>query len=231
MPPADTCAPVHGAPTQLTALPAAIAALAPRLREGLLPLGLPVTLDQPLLGYLALLLQWNGAYNLTAVRDPEQMLGLHLLDSLSVLPYLSGDSLVDIGSGAGLPGIPLAIACPQLQVSLVEPVGKKARFLREVVRQLKLANVRVHACRGEQLDEPAHYDCLSARALGSLAQLVAFGGHLLKADGRLLAMKGQWPAEELTALPPGWRLQDSARLSVPEVAGERHLLVLARTAT
>lgn len=193
-------------------------------------LGLEATLDAPLLAYLALLQKWNAAYNLTAIREPEQMLGLHLLDSLSILPQVEGERLVDIGSGAGLPGIPLAIARPQLAVSLVEPVGKKARFLREVVRQLKLGNVRVFDCRAEQVDEPAAYDCLSARALGSLAQLVAFGGHLLRPGGRLLAMKGQWPAEELAALPAGWVLDGSQRLAVPEVEGERHLLVLKREA-
>jgi 16S rRNA (guanine527-N7)-methyltransferase len=209
-------------------LPGPIAALAPRLREGLLRMDLDRALEAPLLAYLALLQKWNGAYNLTAIRDPQQMLGLHLLDSLSIIPQLSGGSLVDIGSGAGLPGIPVAIARPDLAVSLVEPVGKKARFLREVVRQLRLANVRVFDCRAEQLDEPGRHDCLSARALGSLAQLIAFGGHLLSPEGRLLAMKGQWPEEELAALPSGWMLESSRRLQVPEVEGTRHLLVLKR---
>jgi len=215
--------------TILPELPGDIAALAPRLREGLLRLGVDVGSTEPLLAYLALLQRWNGAYNLTAVRDPQQMLGLHLLDSLSILADVPAEgALIDIGSGAGLPGIPLAILRPPLAVSLVEPVGKKARFLREVVRQLKLANVRVFDCRAEHVDEAGRYDCLSARALGSLAQLVAFGGHLLKPEGRLLAMKGQWPAEELAALPGGWVLERSRRLDVPEVEGERHLLVLKR---
>lgn len=212
------------------ALPDDIAALQPRLQAGLRAFGEDPSLAEPLLAYLVLMRQWNGAYNLTAVREPGQMLGLHLLDSLSLLPALSGDTLVDIGSGAGLPGIPVAIARPQLRVSLVEPVGKKARFLREVVRRLKLANVQVFDCRAEQLDREGSYDCLSARALGSLAQLIAFGAHLLKPQGRLLAMKGQWPSEELAALPAGWVLEDSERLVVPEVEGERHLLVLKRDA-
>lgn len=214
--------------SSLPELPGPIAALAPRLREGLLQMGLEGGLVSPLLAYVALLQKWNAAYNLTAVRDPQQMLGLHLLDSLSILAQIGEGSLVDIGSGAGLPGIPLAIARPQLAVTLVEPVGKKARFLREAVRQLQLANVRVFDCRAEQVDEPGRHDCLSARALGSLAQLIDFGGHLLKADGRLLAMKGQWPEEELAALPNGWTLESSQRLQVPEVEGMRHLLVLKR---
>lgn len=200
------------------------------MRDGLAALGLNPGLDAPLLAYLALLQKWNAAYNLTAIREPERMLGLHLLDSLSIIGAVRGESLVDIGTGAGLPGLPIAIARPDLNVSLVEPVGKKARFLREVVRQLGLANVRVHACRAEQLDEPGRHDCLSARALGSLAQLIAFGGHLLKPGGELLAMKGQWPAEELAALPAGWILKNSLRLAVPEVEGERHLLVLTQGA-
>ncbi|MCG6116891.1 MAG: 16S rRNA (guanine(527)-N(7))-methyltransferase RsmG [Aquimonas sp.] len=212
------------------ALPDDIAALQPRLQAGLCALCESESLALPLLAYLALLRQWNGAYNLTAVREPDRMLGLHLLDSLSILPALSDGSLVDIGSGAGLPGIPLAIARPRLQVSLVEPVGKKARFLREVVRQLKLANVQVFDCRAERMDRSQQFDCLSARALGSLAQLIEFGAHLLKPQGRLLAMKGQWPSDELAALPAGWALGESRRLTVPEVEGERHLLVLQRSA-
>lgn len=216
--------------SSLPDLPGPIAALAPRLREGLLRLALDESLIPPLLAYLSLLQKWNGAYNLTAIRDPEQMVGLHLLDSLSILPSLHGAALIDIGSGAGLPGIPIAIACPQRAVSLVEPVGKKARFLREVVRQLKLSNVRVFDRRAEHVDEPAAYDCLSARALGSLAQLIDYGGHLLKPDGKLLAMKGQWPADELAGLPKGWVLEHSQRLAVPGVEGERHLLVLTREA-
>jgi 16S rRNA (guanine527-N7)-methyltransferase len=198
------------------------------MREGLLALGLSPELTSPLLGYLSLLQQWNSAYNLTAVRDPAKMIGLHLLDSLSILPWIQGERLVDIGSGAGLPGIPLAIARPDLQVSLVEPVGKKARFLREAVRRLELANVRVHACRAEQVDEAGSFDCLTARALGSLADLIGFGGHLLKPGGSLLAMKGQWPAQELAELPPGWALLDSTRLAVPTVEAERHLLRIGR---
>jgi 16S rRNA (guanine527-N7)-methyltransferase len=179
--------------------------------------------------YITLIVQWNSAYNLTAVRDPEQMVTRHLLDSLSILPYLHGTRLVDIGSGAGLPGIPLAIVRADLQLSLVEPVGKKARFLREAVRQLGLGDrVAVHAMRAEALAEVELFDCLVARALGSLEMIASVGGHLLRAGGRILAMKGQSPAEEIRALPDGYRLLDLHRLEVPGCSAERHLVVIER---
>ena len=209
------------------ALPAAVTS---RLDAGLATLGLDPALSAPLRAYLALIVQWNRAYNLTAVRDPEQMVTLHLLDSLAIVPFVpAGARLVDIGSGAGLPGIPLALALPSLEVTLVETVGKKARFLREAVRQLDLApRVRVLECRGEQVEEPAAHDCLVARALGTLAMLLATGGHLLRPGGRLLAMKGQVPHEEIAALPAGWRLHGVVPLAVPGLDAGRHLVIVER---
>lgn len=181
-----------------------------------------------LLDYLALLAQWNRAYNLTAVRDPAQMVTRHLLDSLAIAPFLDAGPLADLGSGAGLPGLVLAMARPALPVVLVESNGKKARFLREAVRQLGLGNVRVLECRAEAVPEPAAFSCISARALGTLAQLVAFGGHLLRPGGRLLAMKGQYPDNEIAALPPGWRLRASHVLDVPGETAARHLIEIER---
>ena len=181
--------------------------------------------------YVDLIAQWNGAYNLTAVRDPEQMVARHLLDSLSILPFLHGTRLVDIGAGAGLPGIPLALARPDLQLALVEPVGKKARFLREAVRQLGLGErAQVHAQRAEAVEAKAAFDCLVARALGSLEMIVSVGGHLLRSGGRILAMKGQSPIDELRNLPEGYRLLDVHRLQVPGCSAERHLVVVGRPA-
>ncbi|SEM41748.1 16S rRNA m(7)G-527 methyltransferase [Pseudoxanthomonas sp. GM95] len=200
------------------------------LRDGLADLGLSPDLAPPLLAYLALLVRWNGTYNLTAVRDPRQMVTRHLLDSLAMHRFVSTGTLADLGTGPGLPGIPLAIAHPQLQVTLVESNGKKARFLREAVRQLKLPNATVAESRAEALDRPAAYDHLTARALDTLAGIIEVGGHLLKPGGTLLAMKGVMPHDEIAALPAGWSLVEAVPLSVPGQDGERHLVTVGRAA-
>ena len=202
------------------------------LREGLDALALPGDIAPPLLAYLDLLARWNRTYNLTAVRDPREMVPRHLLDSLAMEPFLDGiASLADLGTGPGLPGIPLAIARPQLRVTLVEANGKKARFLREAVRTLGLGNAEVAESRIEALDRPGAFDAITARALATLPQILEFGGHLLAPGGRLLAMKGARPDEEIAALPRGWRLQTLHRLTVPGLEGERHLAVVGRDAT
>jgi 16S rRNA (guanine527-N7)-methyltransferase len=143
--------------------------------------------------------------------------------------YLGAGSLADLGAGAGLPGIPLAIAKPALQVTLVESNGKKARFLREAVRTLGLANARVAESRAESLDEPGAYDAITARALATLPLIIELGGHLLKPGGRLLAMKGTVPDDEIAGLPAGWRVETVHPLTVPGLAAERHLVVVGRT--
>lgn len=198
------------------------------LRDGLAELGLSTALASPLLAYLALLVRWNGTYNLTAVRDPRQMVTRHLLDSLAMHRFVSEGALADLGTGPGLPGIPLAIAHPRLQVTLVESNGKKARFLREAVRQLGLTNASVAESRAEALDRPGAFDRLTARALDTLAGIVEVGGHLLKPDGLLLAMKGVMPHAEIAALPAGWRLVEATPLTVPGQDGERHLVTVGR---
>jgi len=203
--------------------------LLPELESGLAALGLPA---QPLAGrlldYLALLDRWNKTYNLTAVRDPREMLTRHLFDSLSMWPHVGDGALADLGTGPGLPGIPLAMACPGLQVSLVESNGKKARFLREAVRSLGLANARVLESRAEAVDEPGAYAQITARAMDTLAGILAVGGHLLAPGGRLLAMKGQRPDAEIAALPPGWRVESLQPLAVPGLEGDRHLVCVTR---
>ncbi len=203
-----------------------------RIEDGLLRLGLPV---EPLAGrlsdYLDLLILWNRAYNLTSVRDPDAMVVRHLLDSLAILPFLGDGPLADLGSGAGLPGLPLALARPELPTTLIEANGKKARFLREVVRRLELPRVRVAECRGEALPESGAYGCLVGRAFGTLAELLRVGGHLLGPDGRLLAMKGQNPEAEIATLPPSWRRLAVHRLTVPGLDAERHLVVVGRAET
>ena len=207
--------------------------LAPLLRAGLADLHLDPALETPLLDYLALLLRWNRTYNLTAVRDPREMVTKHLLDSLAMHPHVDGiardgGALADLGTGAGLPGIPLAIAKPGLRVTLVESAGKKARFMREAVRHLKLADVQVAESRIEALDMPGAFDAITARALATLPLLVEWGGPLLKPDGRLLAMKGVEPAEEIAALPEGWAVEAVHPLRVPGLPAQRHLVVVRR---
>jgi len=202
------------------------------LRAGLAALALPGEIAQPLLAYLDLLARWNRTYNLTAVRDPREMVPRHILDSLAMEPFLDGiGTLADLGTGPGLPGIPLAIARPRLRVTLVEANGKKARFLREAVRTLGLANADVAESRIEALDRPGAFDAITARALATLPQILGFGGHLLAPSGKLLAMKGARPDEEIAALPRGWRLEMLHRLTVPGQDGERHLAVVGREPT
>lgn len=208
-------------------------ALRNELDDGLAALGLDAVLAPPLLAYLALLERWNRTYNLTAIRDPHEMVGKHLLDSLAMLPALehcgvADGALADLGTGAGLPGIPLAIARPGLQVTLVESNGKKARFLREALRTLQLGNARVAESRIEALEEPATYDAITARALATLPLIIELGGHLLKPEGKLLAMKGARPDSEIAALPAGWVVESVIPLTVPGLIGERHLVVVAR---
>lgn len=198
------------------------------LEQGLAAMSLPADLAGPLLQYLALLDRWNKTYNLTAIRDPGQMVTRHLLDSLAMAPFFSTGTLADLGTGPGLPGIPLAITHPGLQVTLVESNGKKCRFMREAVRKLGLSNARVAESRAEALDEPAAYDNLTARAMDTLAGIITVGGHLLRPGGRLLAMKGVVPHEEIAALPAGWQVESITPLQVPGLVGERHLVVVGR---
>ena len=203
--------------------------LRPELAAGLDALGLPAALATPLLAYLALLARWNATYNLTAIRDPRDMVAKHLLDSLAMQPFVRGlRTLADLGTGPGLPGIPLAIATPGLQVTLVESNGKKARFLREAVRQLGLGNVQVAESRIEAFRPGTHFDAITARALATLPLILELGGHLPGPGGRLLAMKGVVPDEEIATLPAGWRLAAVHPLRVPGLDAERHLVEVAR---
>jgi len=199
------------------------------LREGLAALALPESLAAPLLDYLALLQRWNRAYNLTAIRTPEAMVPRHLLDSLALVPFLDGlDTLADLGTGPGLPGIPLALARPSLHVTLIEANGKKARFLREVARTLSLVNVEIVPSRIEAFHPPAPFAAITARALATLTDILTLGGHLLAPHGRLLAMKANAIHEETAALPPGWQVHAIHPLNVPGVEGERHLVIVTR---
>jgi 16S rRNA (guanine527-N7)-methyltransferase len=180
------------------------------------------------LSYIELLERWNAAYNLTAVRDPAEMVTRHLFDSLAIVPYVSGATLTDLGSGAGLPGIPLAIAAPERDILLVDSNGKKARFLREAVRRLGLAHVRIAESRVEKVE--GSFDCITARAFASLAEMLGWGGHLLAPDGVWLALKGRLPEDELAAVPAEFRVEHVIVLRVPGLDAERHLVVIRRQA-
>lgn len=201
-------------------------ALQSRLGQGVakLQLTLPTGAVSRLLDYQALLERWNAAYNLTAVRDPAEMVTRHLLDSLAILPYVQGATLVDLGTGPGLPGIPLAIAAPERQILLVDSNGKKVRFLREAIRALQLGGVRAVQSRVEEVE--GTFDCITARAFASLADMLGWGGHLLAPGGTWLAMKGKAPDEELPGVPPGFAVRAIHPLAVPGLDAERSLVVL-----
>ncbi len=196
------------------------------LAAGLAELGLvlPAQAQQQLLAFRDLLLKWNKTYNLTALRDPEQAISHHLLDSLAILPHVGAGPLLDVGSGGGLPGIPLAIARPALAVAMVDTVQKKATFLQQAAIQLGLKNVTAHHARVEEMG--GQYAQISSRAFAELKLFVDLTRHLLAPDGRWLAMKGQRPDAELQALPADIVVEAVIPLSVPGLDAERHLIIL-----
>jgi 16S rRNA (guanine527-N7)-methyltransferase len=203
--------------------------LATLLRAGLEELGGLNTdplATQKLLDYLGLLEHWNRAYNLTAVRDPVEMVTRHLLDSLSVLPWVRGQRLLDAGSGAGLPGVPVAIARPDLDVTLLDSSGKKVRFLNHVRRELGLQNVHPVQSRLEEYEPPDGFDAIVSRAFAGLASYAAAARHLA-GTALLLAMKGRYPARELAELPDWVRVQSVEKLSIPGLQEDRHLVIMS----
>ncbi len=178
--------------------------------------------------YLQLLQRWNKVYNLTAVRDPKQMLPLHLWDSLSVARLVQGDSCLDVGSGAGLPGIPLAVLYPERQFTLLDTNGKKTRFIQQAALELGLKNVQVVQQRVEQWQSDRKFAAIISRAFASLADFVTVSAAHLQDNGVLYAMKGRYPDSEIAELPKGWVLARSHVLDVPGLDAERHLLELMR---
>lgn len=208
------------------------AALKGILEAGAAELGLTLDARQvaQLLTLVRELLDWSTRFNLTAIREPEDIVRKHLLDSLTVLPHLRGARIADIGSGAGFPGLPLAIADPERRFTLIEGTGKKARFIEHAVAVIGLTNVTVAHGRAEDLKPAPRFDVAIARALSSLADFIRVAGHLCTPDGALLAMKGQLPTAELNALPRGWQAAATHALRVPGLDAARHLVVLQRTA-
>jgi len=182
-----------------------------------------------LVAHLDLLDDWNSRMNLTAIRDRPSQLTKHLLDSLTVLPYLQGGRIADVGSGAGFPGIPLAIVAPQLHFTLIESTGKKCRFLEHVREALELKNVEVVQSRAESYKPDVRFDTVIARAVGPVADLVKVAGPLVVGGGLLLAMKGRYPQDELAARLNGWKVTAVHPLAVPGLAEERHLVELRRS--
>ena len=204
--------------------------LASELAAGIAALGLDAGADaqQRMLDYLVLVEKWNKAYNLTAVREPAKMLTHHLLDSLSVLPHVRGPRVLDVGSGAGLPGIPLALACPQWQFTLLDSNHKKTTFLRQAAIELKLNTVDVVCDRVETWASPQPFDTVVSRAFSDLPEFLGLAGRLCSKTGVVVAMKGIYPHEELAQVPKDFQLRNVVSLNVPGLGAERHAAVLQR---
>lgn len=201
-----------------------------QLHHGCAALDLSLTDEQlqKLLAYLALIHKWNKIYNLTAVRDPQQMLSRHLLDSLAVIPYFSGvESVLDIGTGAGLPGIPLAICYPQTAVTLIDSVAKKTRFLQQAKAELALTNVTIVTGRVEQVSLPK-FAIITARAFATITEIIDLAGRHCEDSGKLLLMKGAYPQLEMEALTTGYQVASIAPINVPGSEAQRHLVTLIK---
>jgi len=205
-------------------------AWAKRLEHGteLLGIRLSSEVSEQLLRFLSLLFKWNQAYNLTAVRDPLEMVDRHLIDSLSILPYVQGKRTLDMGTGPGLPGIPLALMRPDCHFVLLDSNLKKIRFIRQVMLELELHNVQPVHTRLENLRPSQPFDTLVSRAFTSLPKMLEMTGHLLSPDTQLLAMKGIEPEDEIRMIPPYYTTR-VVELAVPFAQGERHLIIIRQT--
>ncbi len=189
--------------------------------------------QQKLLAYLELLSKWNRTYNLTAIRDPEQMMTHHLLDSLAVIPaFANAKNVLDVGAGGGLPGMILAIwalsAQPEMRVSMVDTVHKKTAFLTQVKAELMLTNVNVHTARVEQLQVKQKFDVITSRAFAELADFINWSAHLLADGGQFIALKGVRPEAEISNLPAGWVVTEIRPIIVPGLDAERHLIFIQK---
>jgi 16S rRNA (guanine527-N7)-methyltransferase len=205
--------------------------LAALLAQGLAALNIDLSATQQasILQYVALLNKWNKVYNLTAVREPERMIGLHMLDSLAVLPHLARvKRVLDVGTGGGLPGIALAIARADMHVTMLDSLQKKTTFVRQAIGELSLANATVVCERVEQFKPAEKFDVVISRAFAELNDFVNGAAHLLADDGRMFAMKGVNPVDEISRLPAGFEVERVIELNVPQVEGKRHLVVIKK---
>lgn len=187
---------------------------------------LPEHQKQQLLDYVGLLDKWNKAYNLTSVRSPHEMLVRHIMDSIVVAPHLRGSRFIDVGTGPGLPGIPLAIVMPEAHFTLLDSLGKRVRFLRQVQHELKLTNVEPVQSRVEEFSPEPPFDGVISRAFASLDDMLNWCHHLPGGEGRFYALKGLHADDEISALPAGFEVVETVKLDVPELDGERYLVII-----
>ncbi|GAB3464631.1 16S rRNA (guanine(527)-N(7))-methyltransferase RsmG [Massilia terrae] len=203
------------------------------LEQGIRQLGLDLTAAQQkqLMDYLALMAKWNAVYNLTSLRDPMQMVTHHLLDSLAAVPAFAGArNVLDVGAGGGLPGIVLAIARPDMKVSMIDTVHKKTAFLKQVKAELGLANASVHTMKVQDLEVSDKFDVITSRAFADLSDFLDWSGHLLAEGGRFIALKGVAPKDEQERVPAEWKVSEVQALRVPSLEAERHLVFIERAA-
>jgi 16S rRNA (guanine527-N7)-methyltransferase len=203
------------------------------LTSGLAALSLELsdTQQQQLVDYVVMIDKWNKAYNLTSVRDPKQMMVKHILDSLAIVPHLSasaGENIIDVGTGPGLPGMPLAIAFPNKSFTLLDSLGKRVRFMTQCVHTLKLTNVTPVQSRVEEHNGEKPYDIVLSRAFASLKDMLHWCEHLVDSDGQFLALKGQFPQEEIDEVSDHFQVSRTENLTVPNLVGERHLVWLKK---
>ena len=207
--------------------------LRPVLESGLDALCIKLAKEQQnkIINYLIILSKWNSVYNLTAIRDPKEMMTHHVLDSLSAVPaFTEAQNVLDVGSGGGLPGMILAICYPDKKISMIDTVSKKTAFLNQAKAELGLNNVTVYSARVESLQVNQPFDVITSRAFSELNNFVNWSQHLLAEGGRFIAMKGVHPQGEMERLPEGWEVKEVRPLTVPELDAERHLIFIQKTA-